>query len=184
MKLISQDSLLEIQNHSRKTQTLLIGIDGYGGSGKTTVTKELKDNLSHVSVVEMDDLYNPKLKKPDVRRVLAEVLIPLSQNMVAEYPIYQWQSDSYVPSATITPGGIVIVEGVYSLHPTLFPYYDYTILVDCDPDTAASRGIQRDLILDNTDKNEIWKNVWLPEEKKYFNENKLNTKVDLVLQSG
>ena len=74
---------------------MLTGIDGFGGSGKTTVARFLKEHLENAVIVEMDDFYSPALHRADYNRVKEQVLQPLTNNLVAAYQRYDWPSDSY-----------------------------------------------------------------------------------------
>jgi uridine kinase len=41
-------------------------------------------------------------------------------------------------------GGIVVVEGVYSIRKELVNLYDYKVFVDCSREICLDRGIKRD----------------------------------------
>jgi len=84
-----------INDNSKKQSTFLIGIDGCGGSGKSTFADKIKEDFLDVTVVHMDDFYLPSslimkiepTKKPigadfDWIRLLNQVLEPLSQEKV------------------------------------------------------------------------------------------------------
>lgn len=47
------DLLSKIKKVSRKQDTLFIAVDGFGGSGKSTVAKFLKENLDNAIILEM-----------------------------------------------------------------------------------------------------------------------------------
>jgi uridine kinase len=47
----------------KKQSTLIIGIDGCGGSGKSTFANKLKEECSNVTVVDMDDFYLPSSQR-------------------------------------------------------------------------------------------------------------------------
>jgi hypothetical protein len=48
-----------LNNIPKKQSTLLIGIDGCGGSRKSTYAEKLKKECSDVTIVHMDDYYLP-----------------------------------------------------------------------------------------------------------------------------
>src|SRR5579863_3829467 len=119
------DELVEsIKKTRRKHNTFLIGIDGFGGSGKSTVAQKLKEELENVTIVEMDDFYIHSLKRTDYLRVNKQVLQPLGDNRTAFYQRYDWKSDRLAEWHEITIGGIVVVEGVFSTHPDIADSYD------------------------------------------------------------
>lgn len=162
-----QSLLAKIKSTNRKHLTLLIGIDGFGGSGKSTVAKFLRVNLANASIVEMDDFYSPSLQRADYARVKQQVLEPLARNEKASYQIYEWKTDSLSEFHEIIPGGIIIIEGVYSINKDLAANYDVKIWVDCPAEVGAARGIERDKFEDGIDKTDKWLNIWMPKEKEY-----------------
>lgn len=48
-----------INSIPKKQSTLLFGIDGCGGSSKSTLANQIKTEFSSVTVVHMDDFYLP-----------------------------------------------------------------------------------------------------------------------------
>ncbi|WP_404338187.1 uridine kinase [Planococcus rifietoensis] len=174
----------------RKQETLLIGIDGCGGSGKSTLAKQLKKACSDVTLVQMDDFYLPSSQllvvppeeKPigadfDWRRMLKDVLEPLSRNKEGCYQRYDWEKDELAERHTVPVGGIVAIEGVYSLRNELVDKYDYTIWVDCPRDTRLSRGLERD----GEGARDMWVNNWMVSEDLYVEKHKPVERADLVV---
>lgn len=174
----------------RRQETLLIGIDGCGGSGKSTLAKQLKNSCSAVTLVQMDDFYLPSSQRVDVHpkekpigadfdwdRLLKEVLEPLSRNEEGCYQRYDWEKDDLAEWHTVRVGGIVVIEGVYSLRDELVDKYDYTIWVDCPRDMRLSRGIERD----GEDARDTWENDWMISEDLYVKEQNPLSKADLVV---
>jgi len=174
----------------KKQSTLLIGVDGCGGAGKSTLANKLKDKCSNVTVVHMDDFYLPtsqiiKLspeKKPigadfDWKRVLNQVLKPISQNQEGQYQRYDWEKDDLAEWHTVPIGGIVIVEGVYSIREELVNKYDFTIWVNCPREIRLLRGLERDGEVSR----DMWENNWMISEDIYVNEHKPYGRADLVV---
>jgi uridine kinase len=130
--------LIDIKNVPKKQSTILIGIDGCGGSGKTTFANKIKKACSDVTIVHMDDFYHPSSKiinappteKPigadfDWKRLLNQVLEPLSKEKEAHYQRFDWKTDRLAEWHTVPVGGIVIVEGVYAIRKELADKYDF-----------------------------------------------------------
>ena len=156
----------------RKHRTVLIGIDGFGGSGKSTIARAIREHFPEVTIVEMDDFYVPSLRRADFERVHDEVLTPLTNDKRATYQRYDWQTDTLAEWHVIEPGGMVVVEGVYSTHPSIAGLYDLKIWAECAQDSAMERGIARDLRRDNTATHHAWLkdkwlNEWVPLEREY-----------------
>jgi uridine kinase len=161
----------------RRAQTLLVGIDGRGGSGKSTLARGLVE-LLHGAIVEFDDFYLPSGDRArraavgddeiggdfDWRRLCDQVLQPLSQDRPARYQCYDWQRDEIGKWNELRPGGIVIVEGNYSIRPELRAFYDVTLWVEAPHETRLARGVARDGEQARTK----WLAQWMPEEVRYL----------------
>ncbi|SMQ86757.1 Uridine kinase [Bacillus sp. OV166] len=179
-----------IDSIPKKQSTLLIGIDGCGGSGKSTFANKLKDEFSNVTVVHMDDFYLPSLKhintnpkqKPigadfDWKRILDQVLEPISQNKEGHYQRYDWENDDLAEWHTVPVGGTVVIEGVYSIRTELADKYDFTIWVDCPRETRLARGLERD----SEEARDMWENNWMISEDIYVEEDKPFERADLLV---
>ncbi|MCH4825908.1 uridine kinase [Planococcus halocryophilus] len=179
-----------ISSIPRKRKTLLIGIDGCGGSGKSTLADKLKMDCTDVTVVHMDDFYLPSPQrinalpeeKPigadfDWKRMLKDVIEPLSQNKEGCYQRYDWDDDNLAEWHTVPVGGIVVIEGVYSLRNELVDKYDHTIWVDCPRDVRLSRGLARD----GGNARDMWVNNWMVSEDLYVEAHKPLEKSNLLV---
>ncbi|MFT9818162.1 uridine kinase family protein [Lysinibacillus sp. NPDC056185] len=179
-----------INSIQKKQSTLLIGIDGCGGAGKSTLANKLKDEFSNVTVVHMDDFYLPSSqliktsteKKPvgadfDWKRVLNQVLEPINQNIKTRYQRYDWDADDMAEWHSVPVGGTVIVEGVYSIRKELSNKYDFTIWVDCPRETRLSRGLERD----GEEARDMWENNWMISEDIYVEKHKPFERADIIV---
>ncbi|WP_244951558.1 uridine kinase family protein [Sutcliffiella horikoshii] len=173
----------------KKQSTLIVGVDGCGGSGKSTLANRLKDKFSNVTIVHMDDFFLPSSqiikstpeKKPigadfDWERVLNQILKPISQNLEGRYQRYDWEKDKLTEWHTVPIGGIVIVEGVYSIREELANKYDFTVWVECPRETRLSRGLERD----GKEALEMWENNWMISEDIYVREHKPHERADII----
>lgn len=179
-----------IDSIPQKQSTLLIGIDGCGASGKSTLAFKLKEACPNVTIVHMDDFYFPSSKlinthpkqKPigadyDWKRILNQVLEPLSQNKEGIYQRYDWETDDLREWHTVPVGGIVVVEGVYSIRKELANKYDFKIWVDCPRETRLARG----LIRDGEEARDMWENNWMISEDIYVEEERPFESADLIV---
>lgn len=75
-------------------------------------------------------------------------------------------------------GGIVIVEGVYSIRKELRSYYDFTIWVNCPRETRLARGLERD----GEEAREMWEQNWMVAEDLYVEIQKPHEWADFVIR--
>jgi uridine kinase len=142
---------------------ILIGIDGFGGSGKTTFSAKLAAMLGNTYVIHMDDfIVKDKMHESswdegfDRKRLAEQVLEPLANSRVASYQKLLWESDTLSDYQDIPTVNYVIIEGITSLHPKIRKYYDYKIWVDTPIDIAKARGEARDADNENVDMWDLW----------------------------
>jgi uridine kinase len=184
--------LMTLENLPRKQSTLLVGVDGCGGSGKSTFTKQLAELSPDITIIHMDDFYIPSAKringtaieKPigadiDWQRFKVQVLDPLANNENSKYQIYDWASDMLGDWYKVSIGGIVVVEGVYSIRKELENYYDFKIFVDCLTNICLARGIERDGEVSR----DMWEKNWMVAEDKYMKDHKPYEQADLVIDA-
>lgn len=193
--LIESFEALNVEMHSisQKQSTLLIGIDGRGGSGKSMFARALERFRPNISVVEMDDFFLPSSQRPtgdplskpiggdfDWQRVYNQVLTPLSQDHEGRYQRYDWDLDELAEWHTLTVGGIVIIEGIYSTRNELADMYDFKVWVECPRDIRLARGIARD----GEAAREIWENDWMVIEDRYAETHRPFERANLLIDGS
>jgi uridine kinase len=178
--------------HSQRT--VLIGIDGRGGSGKSALARDLAQVFEGTTIVQFDDFYRPsdarRLRRDsndtevggdfDWRRVRDQVLRPLSAAKPARYQRYDWDTDSLAEWHEIRPGGSVIVEGTYAIRPELRDFYHLTVWVDAPHDIRLQRGLERD----GEHARHRWLSEWMPEEDRYIEATQPKGHVDVVIDGS
>ena len=150
---------------TRAEATLLIGIDGAGGSGKSTLAGRLAETIATSTIVHIDDFADWK-EAPgwNIDRFITQFVNPLANGMTANYQRYDWPSDSLAEWHEISPGGVVIVEGVTPLRPELREFWHVSIWVECPRNLRLKRGIERD----GESMRSQWEDIWMPEEDVYM----------------
>ncbi|EPC8417652.1 uridine kinase family protein [Bacillus wiedmannii] len=179
-----------IEEKWKEQSLLIIGIDGCGGAGKSTLANKIKSKFSTVTIVHMDDFYlpcsqiineHPTNKSIgadfDWKRLLQEVLDPISNGIEGCYKLYDWETDSLAESHTVLANGIVIIEGVYATRQELAEMYDLKIWVNCPRETRIKRGIARD----GETARDMWENNWMVAEDMYVESHKPHEFADFII---
>ena len=143
---------------------IIIGIAGGTGSGKTTVVKNIIDNLpaNEVVLLPQDSYYKDSSHIPAEERqninfdhpdafdwdLLSKHITMLKQGQAIEQPIYSYiTSTRQKETIHIEPKQVVIIEGILALSDAkLRELMDLKIFVDADPDERLIRVIQRDVV--------------------------------------
>ena len=144
-------------------KTIIIGIAGGTGSGKTTLTRRLRDHFgaNEVSVINHDSYYKRHDELPYSERcklnydhpdsfdtgLLVEHLHELLAGRCVEVPVYDYsvhnRSDRTV---RVCPAPVIIVEGILIFaSPELCDMMDLKVFVDTDADVRILRRIVRDV---------------------------------------
>lgn len=142
-------------------QSIVIGIAGASGAGKTTLAKKLKESLGDdVSVICQDNYYkdlshlsigeraatNFDDPKSIDFNLLQRHLLELKQGKSIDLPIYDFVTHSRTESTVkIHPKKITIIEGclVFAV-PEIREVCDMKLFVDADMDICLCRRIERD----------------------------------------
>ena len=142
--------------------TMIIGIAGGTGSGKTTLTERLKAEFQgDVSVLYHDNYYKShsdltyderaKLNydHPDAfetERLIAD-LQALRRGEAVECPVYDYTVHDRSPQTLVVqPTKVILVEGILIFaEPELRALMDIKIFVDTDADVRILRRIMRDV---------------------------------------
>jgi uridine kinase len=160
--------------------TRIVAIDGHGGSGKSELSARLAWSLGDAAIVHTDDFARPGVSGWEWPRMQEQVLEPLMDDRPGRYQRYDWDEDRLAEWRDIPVGGTLIVEGVSSMRDELGSYWDYGIWVDCPYGLRLRRGIERD----GEAMRSQWVEVWMPEEDRYFREQRPDLKADLILDGS
>ena len=145
-------------------KTLIIGITGGTGSGKSTVCKSIKESIpeENIAIIEQDAYYKDQSHLSFEERLktnydhplafdnklLIKHLDMLCNGETIEKPIYDYELHTRNLEETITTeaNDIVIVEGIMILEDEeLRNKLDIKIYVDTEDDLRILRRIQRDI---------------------------------------
>jgi uridine kinase len=182
-RLMSYAALASILREKRERldadRPVLVCIDGAGGSGKSTIARELANAADDIQVVAQDDFYRPSVERfsgppslcPhgadfDLARLRSEVLEPLRQGRAVEYRVYDWDADALTGVVVPVTKPIVVVEGVYSSSVAQRSLFDVTLWVESPRELRLSRGLARDGEVARA----RWELDWMPKEDRYIEE--------------
>lgn len=144
--------------------TLIVGIAGGTGSGKTTLVRKLLELLEgrSVVVIEQDAYYKDQSQIPmeERRRInydhpdsldndlLVSHLMALRAGEAIEKPVYDFTTCTRTgETVPLEPADVIIVEGILVLeNPRLRALMDLKLFVDTDPDVRFIRRLERDLV--------------------------------------
>jgi len=189
---MSLESLIKaLTTTPQKGLTKLIAIDGRGGSGKSSLAKKLSALHPEIKILSVDSFPCSSTEYPfhssgtqtrvDLKRLREEVLLPLFKGITAHYTETPWWSgQSPGPKRAVKSGGLVIVEGCYSLHRELRDLYDLKIWIDCPADQALRNAIKRDA----EEMREVWEQVYSPNETAYILSHAPSHVADFVVVKG
>jgi uridine kinase len=147
----------------RGPATLVIGIAGGSGSGKTTVAQEILQRVGsdRIAFLQHDSYYKDLRKLPSTQRaeinfdhpnsleseLLIEHIASLRDGKAVEVPIYDFSTDSRTTKTfTVEPRRVILVEGILIFtEAALREMFDVKIFVDTDSDLRFIRRLERDI---------------------------------------
>ncbi len=190
--VISLERLLaKLKGLPKRQNTLIIGLDGRGAAGKSTLARKLKELSQNVTIVHMDDFYKPSSERKlvdsneiggnfDWKRVKEQVITPLLEDKEARYQRYDWDNDEMAEWHAVPVGGLVIIEGCYSIRNELADLYDFRIWVEGTRAFRLDRGVKRD----GEQYRHFWEDVWLPAEDRYFEIQSPASRADITIDGS
>ena len=158
-------------------RTVLIGVDGRAGSGKTTLADAIAAALAAAVVVHVDDFAGPLVPEWDWPRLRAQVLEPLLAGRAGRYQRWEWNREEPAEWHDVPAGGVLVVEGVSSTRSELAAPWDLQVWVDAPRDLRLRRAVERD----GQDMLAHWLEVWMPSEEAYIARERPQERVDLLV---
>lgn len=179
--------ITNFKNRAETKRPFIIGLDGLGGAGKTSLAKKLQKEMqqfTHVSCFHIDD-YIVKTKKRyntgyeewyeyyylqwDISYIRQHFLKRLYDSTEIRLFVYDKLKDEHnLKTHKIENDSIVIIEGVFLQRREWKKYYDYILFLDCLWQLKKERVLDRDLYIGNErDRLTKYENRYWPAEHHY-----------------
>ncbi|WP_188386108.1 kinase [Ornithinibacillus halotolerans] len=199
------DTLLtRYKNQIKKHHPFIVGIDGLGGAGKTTIIKKLSEELEdkgyHVITIHIDDHIVESSKRYntgneewyeyyylqwDINLLQLELFQALYDGKkLINLPYYNKSTDTVsIKQINITPTSIIIIEGIFIQRQEWRTYFDFVIFIDCPYKVRTERVLNRDLYIGDYQSrlNKYQRRYWIAEEHYMKTENPLE-KADVIYE--
>ena len=193
MKLPIQEVVQCVTRLVAPGRSVLVGIDGGAGSGKTTfarwLAERVKETKTSASLVLTDNFFRPSAERVnyqfplatvsdiDWERLRNQVIVPLRSGKTARFQLYDWPADRLKDWVAIDVSGVTIIDGITATRNELTDYYDLRIWFTCPRDIRVSRLLGRG----DTSAADI--EHWMPGEDEYISSHSPERYAHLIVNS-
>lgn len=172
----------------RPDRSALVALSGFSGSGKSTMARELARVIPNLSVIESDLFWRPECNhlsldwsSIDRSRIRLEVLEPALKSEDVVYTPFDWESGKLGEKIEVSRSRILLLEGIGILHPDLSDLFDLKIWVEAPFHASMENGIKRDRELYGLENEAEWREIWIPNERAYFDKFRPDLMADIVV---
>lgn len=155
----------------------IVGIDGCGGAGKSSLAAAVSAALGGVPVVPTDDFASWEDPIGWWPRLIDQVLEPLALGHSAKYQRYDWQRRTLAEWRTVPCEPVILVEGVTATRRAFRPYLTFAVWVETARTERLRRGLQRD-----GDAMAAQWAAWMDEEDRYVADERPDLHADAVVR--
>ncbi len=202
IKEITEKIIFQFSIISNKDRPFIVGIDGLSGAGKTTLVKEIKQELNknnvdtvvfHIDdhIVERNKRYETGHEEWyefyylqwDVNNLTTDFFERLHNRCHnISLSFYDKFTDSTsTKQMTVAADSIVLIEGVFLQRKEWRGFYDFTIFIDCPRELRYERVLNRDSYIgDLQDRLNKYERRYWPGEQHYLDTEKPISNADLV----
>ena len=193
----------EIRKRRRSGSVLLVGIDGMGGAGKSTVVEEIKSALEadniNTAVFHIDDFIHPRAVRynneyPQWAQYyylqwrydyyMSSIVRPLrEERALPPVELYDKDNDSYITRCCDIPkGSVVLTEGIFLQREELRGAFDLMVYIDVPEEERLKRVLLRDgYIGDEKAIREKYEKRYFPAERYYAEKYRPAGSADIVI---
>lgn len=180
--------LFEVLDERLAHGAVTLAIEGGSAAGKTTLAAQLRERYG-ASVFHTDDFFlRAEQRTPerlaeiggnmDRERLEHDVLKPLCRRETVRFRPFDCCTMTFGDEVCVTPQPLTVVEGAYSMHPTLAAYYDLAVFLDVDPTLQQARIRARN----TPDQAVRFFAEWIPREQAYFAATNIKERCDMVIE--
>lgn len=196
--------LNKLKNEDISKKIYIVGIDGLGGAGKSTIANSLKLQLQSEGcnpyVLNIDDFIHPKHIRYDETKeewfcyyntqwrydyLVKEILSPLKKGDIIDKQIelYDKENDRYVKQQICIPrGSILMLEGIFLQRVEIKSYLDFIVYLDVPQKVRLNRVLARDKYIGGLEKiKSKYERRYFPAEERYIFEYSPIENADFVL---
>lgn len=192
----------KILEASENKDITVVGIDGLGGAGKSTISEtlcnELEDNDINTILLHIDDFihlravrYNPAYPQWQCYYDLqwrfdyfTKVINELKAGKTCSTELYDKDNDCYfIEDYTATGKTVILVEGIFLQRKEYAGLFDYMVYIDIPEEERLTRVLKRDTYIGNEQEiRDKYENRYFPAERRYFAEYAPHKSADFVVR--
>jgi uridine kinase len=130
-------------------------------------------------VLHTDELLEGWGGLPGLAATLDRVLRPLSEGRASSWTRWDWHASAWAESHAISPGGLLVVEGVGASPARIDDLVTTRVWVEAPRDERLRRGLARD----GEQMRPQWER-WLDDEEALHTQERTRDRADLVYATG
>lgn len=160
----------------------LVGVDGPGGSGKSTIARELSAAFGW-PIIEIDDFLSWVSLENWWPRFESEVIAPLLAGRSIRYQVRDWAGDEFGEGLGAwkelawTP--ILIIEGIGSTRAAVADSLACRVWVEAPASERMARGVARD----GESHRDLWER-YMADEARFFAADQTADRADVRVDTG
>ena len=196
----------KLKNTDISKRIYIVGIDGLGGAGKSTLIESLKLELQNESynsyILHIDDFIHPKsIRYNDSKEewycyynlqwrydyLIKEILDPIKRGEKIDKDIefYDKENDTYIKKHIYIPhNSVLLLEGVFLQRKELKDYLDFVVYLNVPQEIRLDRVLKRDVYIGSADDiKDKYNRRYFPAEDRYILECSPTLNADFILET-
>ncbi|TSD63564.1 hypothetical protein [Aeromicrobium piscarium] len=158
-------------------RTRVVAVDGRSGAGKTEFAHQLANRLD-APILSLEDLYPGWNGLEAAVHSLRGILAALAVDDLGTARRWDWADDRPGELLTVTPGPLLIIDGVGSGAARIRPFLSLLIWLQADDATRKSRALERDGATYAP-----WWETWAAQEHEHLVREQTAAAADIVIRT-